>query len=476
MAVEVPGEDPVERTRRRTAARGCRRPRRRRPGCGSARSRPSTGSGRGRRRGRAAPASGSRCRTPRRASAPAPGSGRGRRDHAPRCPSRVASGSRAARRRCTSRRTRPPGARSRQPSRGLVRMPRGHPRRWRSAPGGVGDGRHYDAMKVAGITDDPGGFDGVLRALLEGGWTFGTPTHAELVAAVDALPMAIWVSTVDGEPIAVSERWTELTGQTTAAWRAARLGRRHPPRRLRRVVAGGSAFIDSGDRTWADQYRIVHVDLRRASACCPTASSASTADGSRVFVGVTDDVTVPHGGGGRGAPAGREAGRAAARRRVRGRAPRHRRGRRGRVARGGAAVRRRHRRAWCGSRTTASAWWPGCWSTRRWPRSRSARSSTWPARTRRRACSGPAPLPACARTGPERAAADARRARRRPGARRRPPVGRAHRSTRPTRTASTRRPSCASRGSPSWSRSPSPRPRPARRCSSASRSRRPSTS
>ena len=59
---------------------------------------------------------------------------------------------------------------------------------------------------VAGITDNPGGFDGLLRALLAGGWSFGTPTHAELLAAVDALPMVLWLSTIDGEPIAVSVR------------------------------------------------------------------------------------------------------------------------------------------------------------------------------------------------------------------------------------------------------------------------------
>ena len=132
----------------------------------------------------------------------------------------------------------------------------------------------------------------MLRALLEGGWAFGAPTHAELAAAVDALPMAIWVSTVDGEPIAVSERWTELTGQSTEAWRADGWDGVIHPDDYTDVVAGWKAFIESGDRTWADQYRIINVTSREVRVLSDGVVRLDCGHES-VIVGITDDITVP---------------------------------------------------------------------------------------------------------------------------------------------------------------------------------------
>ncbi len=145
---------------------------------------------------------------------------------------------------------------------------------------------------VAGITDGSGGFDELLRALLDGGWTYGRPSPAELVAAVDALPLAIWVSTIDGEPVAVSDRWTQLTGQTTAEWRAHGWdGVIHPDERAR-VTAEWTRFIDSDERAWIDQYRIVHTVTGDVRVLSDRVVRVDCGDAA-LLVGITDDVTVP---------------------------------------------------------------------------------------------------------------------------------------------------------------------------------------
>jgi diguanylate cyclase (GGDEF)-like protein/PAS domain S-box-containing protein len=145
---------------------------------------------------------------------------------------------------------------------------------------------------VAGITDDPGGFDGLLRALLDGGWSYGTPTHAELVAAVDALPMAIWVATIEGEPVAVSVRWTELTGQSIDAWRAGRWEELIHPDDHERVAGQWQGFMDSGQRAWTDQYRIVHGATGELRVMSDRVVRIDCGTGA-LFVGLTDDITVP---------------------------------------------------------------------------------------------------------------------------------------------------------------------------------------
>ena len=307
----------------------------------------------------------------------------------------------------------------------------------------------------------------------DGAWPFGLPKEEELAAAIDALPMAAWLYTADGRPVAISSRWTKLTGQTIDEWR---------------------------EHGWA---AIVHPDDRERVTC-----------GWNEFAGTeirTGAARVPH--------RPRRDGRTPPRRRP-GRSHRLRRVRllrrlhRGRHCAGGGA----ERGAATGRRSRMPcSGWPS--SSPRVPTSPPSPTSS---RARWRSCSASTPPPRAVRGRRRRAGRRAvvggadgrprRRARSSTSPGRTPPrpstrTGVAARMRRPDgpgvllpdlvervavpvhvggrlwgalsinsadpRGIDRPRPSSGSRSLPTWSRSRSPRPRPGRRCSAASCSRRP---
>ena len=143
---------------------------------------------------------------------------------------------------------------------------------------------------MAGLTDDPGGMDVLLRALLSGSWPFGLPKEAELAAAVDALPMAAWLYAGNGRPVAVSNRWTRLTGQTIDEWREHGWSAVVHPDDRERVTVGWREFAGTSSRSGGHEYRIVHAETGAVRHVADRVVRIDCAE-SAVYVGFTEDVT-----------------------------------------------------------------------------------------------------------------------------------------------------------------------------------------
>ncbi len=132
--------------------------------------------------------------------------------------------------------------------------------------------------------------DTLLRALLTGRWPFGLPKEAELAAAIDALPMAVWLYASDGRPVAISNRWTKLTGQTIEDWRAHGWAAVVHPEDHERVTAGWEGFPGTEIRAGRHEYRIVHAETGAVRHVADRVVRIDCAD-SAVYVGFTEDVT-----------------------------------------------------------------------------------------------------------------------------------------------------------------------------------------
>jgi diguanylate cyclase (GGDEF)-like protein len=132
--------------------------------------------------------------------------------------------------------------------------------------------------------------DGLLRAVLGGQWLFGPPKAAELAAAVDAFPMATWVYTGDGHPIAMGSRWTEITGQSNAAWREDGWEAVVHPDDREEMLDAWADFTASGDRAGTKEYRIVHARTEDVRVVRDRVVRIDCEKGA-VLVGFTEDVT-----------------------------------------------------------------------------------------------------------------------------------------------------------------------------------------
>ena len=130
----------------------------------------------------------------------------------------------------------------------------------------------------------------LLRAFLTGSWPFGLPKEEELAAAIDALPMAAWLYTADGRPVAISSRWTKLTGQTIDEWREHGWAAIVHPDDRERVTCGWNEFAGTEIRTGAHEYRIIHAGTGALRHVADRVVRIDCAE-SAFYVGFTEDVT-----------------------------------------------------------------------------------------------------------------------------------------------------------------------------------------
>ena len=203
----------------------------------------------------------------------------------------------------------------------------------------------------------------------------------------------------DGRPVAVSERWFELTGQTDAVSHEAGWNAVIHPDERQRVTQGWSRFVASGERAFDEQYRIVHAGSGQVRVLADRFVRVEC-DGGPVFVGVTDDVTERFEASDKARRLGakhdalqRVAEFVAARPDIAAVAQV--------VSEEVAQLFGTRRAPSSGSRKTGRDWSPASGRSRRFRASTSARGSTCRDRTPRRWCTRPEPRFACGReTGP----------------------------------------------------------------------------
>ena len=113
---------------------------------------------------------------------------------------------------------------------------------------------------------------------------------AELAAVIGAIPLAVWSYKADGTAVVMSDRWLEITGQQLRVWHGhGWLETVHPDDRAR-VRRSWAAFVASAGGTWAEQYRIVHLDTGEERVVSDRGVHRIDGEGF-AFVGVTDDIT-----------------------------------------------------------------------------------------------------------------------------------------------------------------------------------------